>query len=70
MCSSSRENNKIILNFYAPVLCNVTIMYATSSTNGSSLLADAYFVASFQNDACSDGFTKDCSLNDYTINLI
>lgn len=33
---------------YAPVRCNVTIMYATSSTNDSSLLAEAYFVASVQ----------------------
>ena len=39
--------NKIL--DYAPVRCSVTIMYATSSTNNSSLLAEAYFVAFFQN---------------------
>ena len=36
------------MKIYAPVRCKVTIMYATSSTNDSSLLAEAYFVASVQ----------------------
>ena len=49
MFTSNKENNKIDYKFYAPVRCNVTIMYATSSTNDSSSLAEAYFVASCQN---------------------
>jgi hypothetical protein len=31
-------------------------MYATSSTNGTSLLIEAYFVAMFQNVGSSEGF--------------
>ena len=49
MFTSNTENNKINYEPYAPVRCNVTIMYATSSTNDSSSLAEAYFVAVFQN---------------------
>lgn len=56
---------------YAPVLCNVTIMYATSSTNDSSLLTDAYFVASFQNVGFGNDFSlKICSLNDLFVKII
>jgi hypothetical protein len=49
MFTSNKENNKIDYKFYAPVRCNVTIMYATSSTNDSSSLAEVYFVALCQN---------------------
>lgn len=42
---------------YAPVLCNVTIMYATSSTNESSVLSDVYFVASFQKFVSGSDFS-------------
>ena len=47
MPSYRKFGNKIL--DHAPVRCSVTIMYATSSTNNSSLLAEAYFVAFFQN---------------------
>ena len=49
MFARNRENNKINYEPYAPVRCNVTIIYATSSTNDSSSLTEAYFVALFQN---------------------
>jgi len=56
---------------YAAVLCKVTIMYATSSTNDSSQLTDAYFVASFQNVGFGDDFSvKICSLNDLYAKII
>ncbi len=56
---------------YAQVLCNVTIMYATSSTNDSSLLTDAYFVASFQNVGFGNDFSlKICSLNNLFAKII
>ena len=56
---------------YAQVLCNVTIMYATSSTNDSSLITDAYFVASFQNVGFGNDFSvKICSLNDLFAKII
>jgi len=58
------------LNF-APVLCSVTIMYATSSTNDSSLLVVVYFVASFQKVFSEDCFSvKICSLNTIDYHLI
>ena len=41
-------------------------MYATSSTNDSSLLVDVYLVASFQKlDFWCDFSGKTCSLNDF-----
>ena len=68
MFASNTENNKINYESYAPVRCNVTIMYATSSTNNSSLLAEAYFVALFQNTPLLvDFLTIFCSVN--TVNL-
>ena len=67
----NRKNNKIDFNYCAPVLCRVTIMYATSSTNDSSLLTEAYFVALFQKDGSRDVFsTKIGSLNAYDFHLI
>lgn len=57
--------------FYAPVLCNVTIQYAISSTKRSSLLIDAYFVALSQNVDSSLIFSENiCSLNDSLFVLI
>ena len=61
-----RKNNQINFENYAPVLCRVTIMYATSSTNDSSLLIEVYFVALFQKLVSLDGFSvKICSLNTF-----
>ncbi len=49
---------------YAPVLCSVTIMYATSSTKDSSLLTRVYCVALFQKVSPLYDFSlKVCSLN-------
>lgn len=56
---------------YAPVRCRVTIMYATSSTNGSSLLTDEYLVASAQKLLL--GFSSIVIVsnkNKYNLNLI
>lgn len=56
---------------YAPVLCNVTIQYAISSTKRSSLLIDAYFVALTQNAEFSLVLSENiCSLNDSIFVLI
>ena len=64
MFASNTENNKINYEPYAPVRCNVTIMYATSSTNDSSSLVEAYFVALFQNTLLLVNFlTIVCSVN-------
>ena len=49
MFASNTENNKINYEPYAPVRCNVTIMYATSSTNDSSSPVEVYFVTLCQN---------------------
>ena len=56
---------------YAPVLCNVTIMYATSSTNESSVLSDVYFVALFQKFVFGSDFSLNISsLNNHCDKLI
>ena len=71
MFTSNKENNKIDYKFYAPVRCNVTIMYATSSTNDSSSLADAYFVALCQNTPVLEDFSIIlCSVNNMTHRMI
>ena len=71
MFISNKENNKIDYKFYAPVRCNVTIMYATSSTNDSSSLVEAYFVALCQNTPVLEDFSIIlCSVNNMTHKMI